>query len=290
MSKNTKKQGKKSAGKKIVADKEITAPQEISTTPELAITEETIAIPSIAVPDEPSIALLPQAFLDKLAEFGIPEPPEAITCDGFLEWADDCYAIGIGNGFYFGKWSVAIKGTWFPDKKPRGKQGEKRDADIDTAEILHRGLQAQAAKEAQEQWETLSENGQSSYLTRKQVGAYGIRFLKSGNSIIKSDTAVVPLRNENGEIVSLQSIYASGEKILFRRGRKKGCFHTIGVLENGKPILVAEGYATAASGHEAMDMPVVMAIDAGNLLAVVTTLHRLYSLVARVASSGFCSF
>ncbi|SUF00300.1 DNA primase [Salmonella enterica] len=49
-----------------------------------------------------------------------------------------------------------------------------------------------------------------------------------------------------------------------------------GTLKNGRPIVCAEGYATAASGAMALRMPVVMAIDSGNLVKVAERLHQKY--------------
>lgn len=48
------------------------------------------------------------------------------------------------------------------------------------------------------------------------------------------------------------------------------------LAKNGKPIVCAEGYATAASGAMALKMPVVMTIDSGNLVKVAEQLHQKY--------------
>ena len=40
--------------------------------------------------------------------------------------------------------------------------------------------------------------------------------------------------------------------------------------------LIAEGYATAASLHEATGLPVIVAFDAGNLLPVAQAIHKRY--------------
>ena len=42
------------------------------------------------------------------------------------------------------------------------------------------------------------------------------------------------------------------------------------------PILIAEGYATAATLHEMTDMPAIVAFNAGNLLPVAQTYRALY--------------
>lgn len=108
------------------------------------------------------------------------------------------------------------------------------------------------------------------YLERKQVGAHGVRF--DGN------TAVVPARDIDGKIWTLQRIPAeNGALKLFEKGgRKAGNMHIIGDIESDDVVLVAEGYATGASIHEASGKPVVVAFDAGNFDQVVEKLKERY--------------
>ena len=50
--------------------------------------------------------------------------------------------------------------------------------------------------------------------------------------------------------------------------QKSGLWHMLGQPEGAAVVLVAEGYATAASLHEATGLPVAVAFDAGNLVHV----------------------
>ena len=114
-------------------------------------------------------------------------------------------------------------------------------------------------------------DGQSNgYLDRKQVSGFGVRF--------DGDKIVVPLRDIEGKLWSMQSIepQEGGNKHLTKNARKEGNMHVIGTLEPGKDILVAEGYATAASLHMATGKAVVMAVDSGNLESVVGQLKEKY--------------
>ena len=79
---------------------------------------------------------------------------------------------------------------------------------------------------------------------------------------------VVPVRNIGGELVGLQFIDADGDKKFLTGTPKTGCFHLIGELAPRAPLIIAEGYATAASVHMATQYPAVVAFDAGNLLPV----------------------
>ena len=86
---------------------------------------------------------------------------------------------------------------------------------------------------------------------------------------IKRGTVVIPLRDFERGIRSVQLVYPSGKKSFFKYGEKSGCYHGIGTLKDGANLLCfAEGYATAASIHMATGLPCVVAVDAGNLLPV----------------------
>ena len=59
----------------------------------------------------------------------------------------------------------------------------------------------------------------------------------------------------------------------------EGCFHVIGTAGGLNPNgldLICEGFATAASCFEAMDVPAVVAFDGDNLLPVAKALHAAY--------------
>lgn len=101
------------------------------------------------------------------------------------------------------------------------------------------------------------------YLQRKQVPpADGVRLDRYGNLFI-------PLHNLQGDIRSAEYIAADGKKNLKKDAEKMGNFFVVGgTLQPGKPVLYAEGYATAASISLASGMPVVMTVDAGNLVTV----------------------
>ncbi len=137
-----------------------------------------------------------------------------------------------------------------------------------------------AASEAARQWASASDAGQSPYLERKGVKAHGLRFADA--------VLLVPLCDEMGKLWNLQSIHPNGEKRFLSGGRKSGLWHMLGTVANagdqaggaaaaGAPvILLAEGYATAATLHEATGWPVAVAFDAGNLVKVAHALRQRY--------------
>ncbi|MDX6041260.1 LPD7 domain-containing protein [Scandinavium lactucae] len=107
------------------------------------------------------------------------------------------------------------------------------------------------------------------YLARKGVpAAEGVRLDKYYN-------LVIPLRNSDGELRTLQYIKPDGTKNLKKGAEKTGNFFVVGgELSPQRPVLYAEGYATAASLHLATGMPVVMTVDAGNLVTVSRNLKE----------------
>lgn len=114
-------------------------------------------------------------------------------------------------------------------------------------------------------------SGHKTYLERKQVNAYGIKYRveKNGEPLI-----VVPIRNLNSELQAVQFIYENGSKKF--HGAKNGNFHIIGEIDVNSRIYVVEGYATGASVYEATQCPVVVAFDCGNLHSVIGNLRTKY--------------
>ena len=91
----------------------------------------------------------------------------------------------------------------------------------------------------------------------------------------RNGALVVPFFNASGTFKTLQYIPPEGEKYLFKDAPKQGHFLVVGgSLTAGKPVLYAEGYATARSLNLASGLPVVMTIDAGNMVAVAKVLHE----------------
>ncbi|WP_255249133.1 DUF5710 domain-containing protein, partial [Enterobacter hormaechei] len=104
----------------------------------------------------------------------------------------------------------------------------------------------------------------NAYLTRKGVeAAPGIR-------INDKQELVIPFSNAHGDIRSYQRIPLTGGKDarILKDSEKTGNWFALGTPQNGLPLLFAEGYATAASLHEASGLPVLMTVDAGNMIAV----------------------
>lgn len=99
------------------------------------------------------------------------------------------------------------------------------------------------------------------YLQAKGIGAHDIRQGKDGRLL-------VPLRDTTGKLWSLQAIGPDGFKQFMTQGRTAGLHHVIGDVSKRGPLLIAEGYSTAATVHELTGQPTIVAFNAGNLAAV----------------------
>ncbi len=106
------------------------------------------------------------------------------------------------------------------------------------------------------------------YLVRKGVPPVGVRMDAVRHLI-------VPLVDPDGTIHTLQRICEAGDKRYLAGGAKAGHFTPIGDLpDDVATILVCEGWATGASSHAATGLPVVAAMDAGNLRLVAPLLRQ----------------
>ncbi|HKC43592.1 MAG TPA: toprim domain-containing protein, partial [Burkholderiales bacterium] len=101
------------------------------------------------------------------------------------------------------------------------------------------------------------------YLKRKRVGAHGLQ--------VRAGTLIVPVRDPDDELRSLQFIREGAGKKFLIGGTVEGCYFAI-----GKPdgvLCVAEDYATGASIFEATGYAVAVAFSAQNLEPVARALR-----------------
>lgn len=109
------------------------------------------------------------------------------------------------------------------------------------------------------------------YLQRKGVPAIGLKQDARGNLL-------VPVQDRKGFLWNVQTIAADGAKSFLKEGRKTGAMHALnegGIdLKHAKTVIVAEGYATAASVHQATGIPAVVAFDGGNLKPVAEAIRK----------------
>lgn len=167
-------------------------------------------------------------------------------------------------------WTSTGSHTYDPAEamKQRALAAQKRwDREIQSQQEF-----AQMGKTLSRQWSKMPPATEThAYLARKGVPAV------DGVRLDKYDNLVIPLRNSDGELRTLQYIKPDGTKNLKKGAEKTGNFFVVGgELSPQRPVLYAEGYATAASLHLATGIPVVMTVDAGNLVTVSRNLKERY--------------
>ena len=218
-------------------------------------------------------------------------PPEHIEADGLLHRFSasgkrsdtSAWYVLHGDGVpagVFGCWRAGLHSTWCG--KPMDSLSEaERSAHRERIRAMRAQRDAEEAQRlrseadrAAARWSAASPNCQHPYLAAKGVQPHGLR--QDG------DLLLVPLRDGAGQLHSLQTIDAAGDKRY--RGRKKGCYHAMGRPQDGV-LVVGEGYATCASIHEATGHAVACAFDSGNLLPVAVALRAKYPAMVLVLAA-----
>ena len=127
------------------------------------------------------------------------------------------------------------------------------------------------ADKLEKQLRNLSEPGvPTPYLAAKGIQIHAGVFASG-------QTTCIPAYNIDGKVRSMQYIAPDGSKRFAKDSRREGCFHPVGgmdALRKAPAIVIAEGYATAASVKEALGHAVVAAFDAGNLVPVAQAIHH----------------
>lgn len=220
-------------------------------------------------------------FRDALQRRGI-IPPVEIIGDGKIHRCDVEGRIGRGDGAYLLHLDGVPAGGFQNHRDGAG--WEKWRADIgrrlapvellavrQRVDVTQRARQADDAKrhaEARRRAELIWRDANPAdpfhrYLMSKGVAAHGVR--QYGDGII------VPMRDAQGLLHSLQFIAPDGRKRFLAGGRVYGCYATIG--RRTERICIAEGYATAATVHEATGLAVVVAFACNNLRQVAEAIH-----------------
>jgi putative DNA primase/helicase len=225
-------------------------------------------------------------FRDRLLSRGI-IPPAEIIADGCLHRCDTEGKRGKGDGAYvlhldgipaggyenwrdglgWQNWRMENERALSPDEERAYRKSMHVARQMREAEHLHR--QKEARERASRIYSDAVPCDTHSYLDRKGIQSHGIRSF--------GKTLVIPLQDNDEQIHSLQFIGQDGGKQFLTGGRIHGCYYLIG--DPGEIVCIAEGFATAASIHEATGYPVAVAFNAGNLEPVAMALREKYPTV-----------
>lgn len=212
------------------------------------------------------------------------EPPDDVEADGLLHRFSSSGKRGDEAGWYvlhgdgipaggFGCWRAGVSQTWRADIGRTLTQAEdaahraRVDAMRKQREAEEVKRHAGAATKAAVLWnEAQLVATDHPYLTRKCVQAHGAKLHKGA--------LVVPVRDIDGKLHSLQFIDADGGKRFLSGGRVKGCYFSIG-KPNGV-LCICEGFATGATIREATGHAAAVAFNSGNLRPVAEALRTKY--------------
>lgn len=208
-------------------------------------------------------------------------PPHHIEADGELHRFSTNRTRIDNAGWYilhldgipagaFGDWRTSLTCRWRAELNRPLSPGE-RAVHRKRMENIQQKQQAAAAERkidsaerANAMWDkAIPAPNDHPYLVKKGVKSSGLRLLP-GLSL------VVPVM-DGASLLSLQFISATGQKLFMRGGQVSGGYFLLG--EPHGVVHIAEGYATAASIHEATGVAVAVAFNAGNLLPVARKLR-----------------
>ncbi len=231
-----------------------------------------------------------QQFQDAMRASGI-TPPDSIIADGKLHRFSTNGKSRDTAGWYvlheglipagaFGDWRTGLTQNWQVDLDRRFTAAEETtyiaQQKVIRAQVeveKQRGYE-QAAQEARKLWESgISATSEHGYLKRKQIQPHGTKVS------LEDGRLLVPMCDGSGKLWNLERITpnkpndGSPDKKGLYRGKRIGCFYTIGTLKPSAALLLCEGFATGASLYEATQLPIVVAFNAGNLLPVAEAIQ-----------------
>lgn len=179
--------------------------------------------------------------------------------------------------------------------KAAHKEAERKLAEVRKAEIK------KASQWAASVWGKCAPCEAHDYLSIKQIKPHGLRILPESigemtlagiddSNFFRLKSAagalVVPMHDAKGVVQGLQFIYAKGHPRRIKIERDKefwpsgmamgGTFGQIGPVRRAGIMLIAEGYATAASLHECTGQTVAYAFSANNLIKAGKQLAKEY--------------
>ena len=235
-----------------------------------------------------TIAEIKSAFASFASGLALAEPKGGFVADGKIHRCDvighpannknagsyQLFADGIPAGWAQNWTNGAGVQTWCSKSETsltpaeRAEQCKRMERARKVREIEEAARHKKTAKEACRIWNAAKAAPDNHpYLAQKGVTPHGLRVHNDGRLL-------VPLRDTENALHSLQFIDDAGSKRFLPGGRKHGLFFVIGDINPEGALLIGEGFATMASCHEATGLPAVVAFDCGNLLPVAQTLRQ----------------
>lgn len=238
-----------------------------------------------------SLAECIAAFTDDMRANGIQYPPTEVIADGELhvfspsgKKGDSAgryvlHSDGIPSGYYQ-DFRQGLKITWSagksgaPTMTPAELAAHRDRINQQKAETRRKLAEQhqQAAAHARDRFKTaIPASPKHPYLVKKGVQTHNARLL--------GDSLLIALHDTGGSQQTDQLITPTGRKMLLKGGKKKAAFCLVNArlyqLDKAEKVFMVEGWATGASVAETYpDVPVVVAIDSGNLLPVTEAIRK----------------
>jgi len=147
------------------------------------------------------------------------------------------------------------------------RERERATADRTAREDDREHRERVTAHKARAIWNVARPATSHPYLARKQTQPHGMRQDRRGNLL-------VPMRDAEGVLWGVQTIAPDGTKRFMRGARQQGTYTVLGEARAGEPLMIAEGFATAATMREITGLAVVVAFNSGNLFDVATAIRE----------------
>lgn len=244
------------------------------------------------VPNQQGPAMTPeQEFADALRSIGcvVDEPPEMdgkkhrIATEGDKRGEKSGFYVGHLDGRPAGymknnrtgaevKW-VSKGYTLDPEQKAKlqAEAAEKKQAREEERKSLQ---EAASIRVSQQLGKLVAATESTPYLQSK-----GIQHHIGAFTDKEGQKTYLPAFDTNNKLWTMQYINEDGTKRFAKDSHKEGCFHPVGGIEavsKAPALVIAEGYATAATLAESLGYATVAAFDSGNLGHVAKALHEKY--------------
>lgn len=193
------------------------------------------------------------------------------------------YPDNLPAGFLW-CWRSGIETSWKFDVSELAAEHKNLYQQCRTKEFIAKSREAQKKREDDEKRDRLKNSDMARikfqdaaaapedhpYLVKKQAANYGLK--------IQENALIVPIRDVDGNFMTLQYIMPDGSKRFFPGAPVSGGFFSIGLdaLDKGAPILLCEGYATGATLYELTGCAVICAMNCGNMLKLAPVLRKKY--------------
>jgi putative DNA primase/helicase len=128
-------------------------------------------------------------------------------------------------------------------------------------------IHQEAVLKAKQIWESSEECSDHPYLTKKGVKSHGLR--------VNDGQLLIPIYDaETDQMISIQRISADGDKRFLYGSNTKNGYFTLGELNRFEQVYLSEGYATAATAHEATSKTAIIAFSSHNCTRVALHLRN----------------